>query len=83
MTKKDRDELVQQAAEKRAANPDYLPTVAELKAIDELLVEQARERLLQEAASGEHKPSVGKTTDGSAPEKSIDEVMAYFTAKNK
>lgn len=70
MTAKDRDDLVQQAAEKRAANPDYRPTVAELRAIDELLVEQARERLLQEAVGRDQKQAHA-------------DVLSYFLSKTE
>lgn len=38
-------ELVNQAAARRDADPRYLPTAAELKAIDQVLIEQTRERL--------------------------------------
>jgi hypothetical protein len=42
-------ELVAQATEKRKTNPDYHPTMAEIKAVDLVLVEQARERIEQAA----------------------------------
>ena len=38
-------ELVTQATEKREVNPDYYPTMAEIKAADLVLVEQARKRM--------------------------------------
>ena len=38
-------ELVAQATEKREVNPDYHPTMAEIKAVDLVLVEQARKRM--------------------------------------
>lgn len=41
-------DLVQQAIAKREANSSYQPSLAELKAIDKVLIEQARERI-QEA----------------------------------
>ena len=38
-------ELVTQATEKREVNPDYYPTMAEIKAADLVLVEQAKKRV--------------------------------------
>jgi hypothetical protein len=38
-------ELVEQATKKRAENPDYQPSLPELKAIDQVLIERAKERL--------------------------------------
>lgn len=38
-------DLVQQATAKREANSSYQPSLAELKAIDKVLIEQARERI--------------------------------------
>lgn len=38
-------ELVEQATAKRQANPEYRPTLVELKSIDQVLVEQAKKRL--------------------------------------
>lgn len=43
-TKQDR-ELVNQATSKRDSDPRYQPNVIELKAIDEILIEQAKRRL--------------------------------------
>ena len=39
------NQLVQEATAKRATNPNYQPTQAELKAVDSVLIEQARERM--------------------------------------
>jgi hypothetical protein len=38
-------ELVRQATLKRIENPNYQPTLEELKAVDQVLIEQARARL--------------------------------------
>ena len=38
-------ELVAQATEKREVNPDHYPTMAEIKAADLVLVEQAKKRV--------------------------------------
>ena len=45
MATKAEHDLVAAATTRRAENPKYRPTTAELKAVDQVLIEQARERL--------------------------------------
>lgn len=44
--------LVRLAADKRSENPDYTPNLAELKAIDAVLIAEAQSRLNQRVHDG-------------------------------
>lgn len=75
-TQKDR-ELVAIATAKRAENPSYRPTLAELRAVDAVLIEQAQERL----PASSSKPVIQPPTAAPAkPEKTLAERVAESLA---
>jgi len=79
MTTEQEHRLVQEATAKRAADPYYQPTLAELKAVDAVLIEQAREKM---AAGLETQATSGNDRADPGFEKLDQSLAAWEQATN-